>query len=80
MKMLCMPFVVLLSITVMRKRYLIVQYMAVLVVIAGLLVVSLVDINNAKEVTDTSNPNQALIKHHSEQRQVIVGMLALLGG
>ena len=64
MKMLCMPFVVLLSITVMRKRYLIVQYIAVLIVIGGLLTVSLVDIANARENTDKT---QAAIKHHSEQ-------------
>lgn len=63
MKMLCMPFVVMLSITVMRKRYLIVQYIAVLIVIGGLLTVSLVDISNARENTDKT---QAAIKHHNE--------------
>ena len=61
MKMLCMPFVVLLSITVMRKSYLAIQYIAVLIVIVGLLFVSLQDIWNAEKVDDT----QAAVKHHS---------------
>jgi len=76
MKMLCMPFVFLLSITVMRKSYLAIQYIAILVVICGLLFVSLQDIWNA----DTASSDKAAVKHHSEQKSVIIGMLAILGG
>ena len=44
MKMLCMVFVVLLSVTVLRKRYQVVQYLAVGLIILGLLLVTLMDV------------------------------------
>ena len=49
MKMLTMVFVVLLSITVLRKRYSIIQYLAVILVVAGLLLVTLFDIENTTD-------------------------------
>lgn len=55
MKMLTMVFVVLLSITVLRKRYSIIQYMAVTLVVAGLLLVTLFDIENTSD-DKTINP------------------------
>ena len=42
--MLCMIFVVILSVIVLRKSYSLVQYTAVLTVIGGLTIVTLADI------------------------------------
>ena len=47
MKMLCMVFVVLLSITVLRKSYSFFQYVAVGVIICGLTIVTLMDLESA---------------------------------
>ena len=52
MKMLCMVFVVLLSVTVLRKRYSLVQYLSVGLVVAGLLYVTIVDLYAVKDSED----------------------------
>ena len=44
MKMLSMVFVVLLSVTVLKKKYSFIQYLAVALVMFGLLFISVVDI------------------------------------
>lgn len=44
MKMLSMVFVVLLSVTVLRKKYSIIQYLAVGLIMAGLLFVTYIDV------------------------------------
>jgi len=74
MKMLCMVFVVLLSVTVMQKRYTILQYLSLGLVVCGLLFVSLMDIWGAKQGADQSG------RHHNDQHSIIVGMLALIAG
>ena len=72
-----MVFVVLLSITVLRKRYSIIQYLAVTFVVAGLLLVTLFDIENT---SDDKSINPQIKAKSSEKHIVIIGMLALLGG
>lgn len=47
MKMLCMVFVVLLSVTVLSKRYSMIQYISVGVIICGLTIVTMMDLNSA---------------------------------
>ena len=47
LKMLCMVFVVLLSVIILRRVYNLVQYLALLVVIGGLTVVTLSDVYSA---------------------------------
>ena len=67
MKMLTMVFVVLLSVTVLRKQYSIIQYLAVALVMAGLLFVSFFDVygvdsNDANSSTDSAS----VAKHYQE--------------
>ena len=50
MRMLCMVFVVILSVTVLQKKYSVLQYMSVVMVIAGLLAVTMVDLGNTSEI------------------------------
>ena len=44
MKMLSMVFVVLLSVTVLKKKYSLIQYLAVALVMFGLLFISFIDV------------------------------------
>lgn len=52
--MLCMIFVVILSVIVLRKSYSLVQYTAVLTVIGGLTIVTLADIYKSQDAKDES--------------------------
>ena len=52
--MLCMIFVVILSVIVLRKSYSFVQYTAVLTVIGGLTIVTLADIYKSQDAKDES--------------------------
>ena len=47
LKMLCMVFVVLLSVIILRRVYNLAQYLALLVVIGGLTIVTLSDVYSA---------------------------------
>lgn len=51
LKMLCMVFVVLLSVTVLRRSYSMTQYCALVLIIGGLTTVTLTDITSASAVT-----------------------------
>lgn len=72
LKMLTMIFVVLLSVTVMQKRYSLVQYLSVALVVCGLLWVSMIDI--ARSEGDSAGTR------HQDKHTIIIGMLAMLGG
>ena len=64
LKMLCMVFVVMLSVIVFRKNYSYIQYAAVLTVILGLTVVTLADIyksGNSKSEVDAKNTSIVIL-------------------
>ena len=67
-----MVFVVLLSVTVLRKRYSVLQYLAVGLIVCGLLGVTFVDIY--------ASGSGDVGRDSSDRHSVIIGMLALLGG
>ena len=63
LKMLCMVFVVVLSVLVLRRQYTVVQYLAVATVIGGLTVVTLTDIyfKPASASEDTADSSLVLL-------------------
>lgn len=69
MRMLCMVFVVLLSINVLRRQYTVAQFVGIGLVIFGLLFVSIMDLHK-----------NFIIGSKSDKHDMYVGMLALLGG
>lgn len=77
--MLCMVFIVGLSIAFLNKRYSLKQYSALLFVTCGLALVTLTDIWDSEQsisglkgkITDATK---------TEKHRIMIGMLALLGG
>lgn len=55
LKMLCMVFVVILSVTVLKRSYSLIQYLAILLVMSGLTVVTLTDYFVASSSTDSND-------------------------
>ena len=73
LKMLCMVFVVLLSVLILRRKFTWVQYLAVAVVIGGLALVSLDSILGADD-------KKKAVSGASERHLIIVGVIAMITG
>merc|ERR1712051_432927 len=83
LKMLALVFVALLSVTLLGRRYSIIQWLAILVVMGGLTIVSLQSIN--KHPVDGELAGGALSAEEEESAQlerrgVIVGIFAMVCG
>ena len=77
LKMFSLIFVVLLSVTLLQKRYNLVQWLSVLIVMGGLLIVSFESLHNAPaqgELTEEENSDQL------EKRLVLFGIICMLVG
>ena len=78
MRMLCMVFVVLLSVTVLRRQYSMLQYLGIGAIISGLVFFTVMDALNSSQ---TMLSQLSSSQHHTRDKHaLILGMLALLGG
>ena len=79
MKMSCMVFVVLLSVTLLNRRYSLFQYLSLAIVIAGFLVVTIIDVRKSDDYVDVFSYSETN-ENTSEKHMTIIGMLCLLAG
>ena len=78
LKMLCMVFVVLLSVIVFRRVYSLAQYLALLVVISGLTVVTLSDVFTASSAS--TNPDSLDIDNKNDYSMISLGIICVVYG
>ena len=78
LKMLCMVFVVLLSVIVFRRIYSLTQYLALLVVISGLTIVTLSDVFAASS-SPTTNPDN-FNENKNDYSLVSLGIICVVFG